>query len=152
MTSRFLTYKGVVRSAWLGGVLLFGAGAPLAETGAAPDTPESGFGYQERSTLGTIPLHSIDEDTLANTVVEGGLAAPAAGVPVASGAEDEFYLDPLALQPRDERTDLGRTEIPVDIRFSNPKVIPGQSHSGNYLIRPPENRAYDTLNTTLRER
>lgn len=97
MTSRFLTYKGVVRSAWLGGVLLFGAGATLAETGAAPDTPESGFGYQERSTLGTIPLHSIDEDTLANTVVEGGLAAPAAGVPVASGAEDEFYLDPLAL-------------------------------------------------------
>ena len=63
--------------------------------------------------------------------------------------DDDFYLDPLALQPRDPRTDLGRSEIPVEIRFSNPKVIPGQSHGNNYVIRPPENRTYDTLNTNL---
>lgn len=110
------------------------------------------FIYEERSTIDTIPLRSIEEDALANTVVEGGLVAPAEGVAVKPRSEDDFYLDPLALQPRDERTDLGRSEIPVDIRFSNPKSVPGQTHSNNYVIRPPENRTYDTLNTNLIER
>nr|WP_323750618.1 hypothetical protein [Marinobacter sp.] len=110
------------------------------------------FEYEERSTLDTIPFSSMDEDVLANTVIKGGLAAPAAGVPVQSGKDANFYLDPLALQPRDERTDLGRSEIPVDIRFANPKVVPGQTHSNNYLIRPPENRTYDALNVNMIER
>lgn len=113
---------------------------------------DQAFEYRERSTLDSISLRSIDEQSLAETVIEGGLAAPAAGVPVKPRTDDDFYLDPLALQPRDERTDLGRSEIPVEIRFSNPKVIPGQVHSNNYLIRPPENRTYDTLNTNLTER
>lgn len=107
------------------------------------------FGYEERSTIDTIPFRSVEEEVLANTVIEGGLAAPAAGVPVQQASDDDFYLDPLALQPRDPRTDLGRSEVPVEIRFSNPKVIPGQSHGNNYVIRPPENRTYDTLNTNL---
>lgn len=107
------------------------------------------FEYEERSTIDTIPFRSVAEEELANTVIEGGLAAPAAGVPVQQATDDDFYLDPLALQPRDPRTDLGRSEIPVEIRFSNPKVIPGQSHGNNYVIRPPENRTYDTLNTNL---
>ena len=105
--------------------------------------------YEERSTIDTLPFRSVAEEELANTVIEGGLAAPAAGVPVQQATDDDFYLDPLALQPRDPRTDLGRSEIPVEIRFSNPKVIPGQSHGNNYVIRPPENRTYDTLNTNL---
>ncbi len=75
--------------------------------------------------------------------------APAEGVAIRAKGDDDFYLDPLALQPRDSRTDLGRSEIPVDIRFRNPPSIPGQTHSNNYLIRPPENRSYDTLNTAL---
>jgi len=37
----------------------------------------------------------------------------------------------------------------VDIRFSNPKLIPGQTHSNTYSIRPPENRTYDTLNVNM---
>ncbi len=117
----------------------------------AQSEDDAAFEYEERSTIDTIPFRSVAEEELANTVIEGGLAAPAAGgVPVQQATDDDFYLDPLALQPRDPRTDLGRSEIPVEIRFSNPpKVIPGQSHGNNYVIRPPENRTYDTLNTNL---
>ncbi len=112
----------------------------------------SAFEYQERSTIDNIPLSSIEEDALANTVIEGGLAAPAAGVPVKPATNDDFYLDPLALEPRDRRIDLGRSEIQVEFQFSNPKSIPGQVHSNNYMIRPPENRTYDTLNINMNER
>jgi hypothetical protein len=110
---------------------------------------DKAFEFKERSTIDSIPLHSLEEDALANTVIEGGLAAPAAGVPVQPGKDDDFYLDPLALQPRDSRTDLGRSEVPVNIIFRDPKSIPGQTHSTNYVIRPPENRTYDTLNINL---
>ncbi len=117
--------------------------------GEAAGTNASAFEFEQRSTIDTIPFSSIEEEALANTVIEGGLEAPAAGIPVQATRDDDFYLDPLALQPRDSRTDLGRYEIPVDIRFSNPKMIPGQSHSNNYSIRPPENRTYDTLNVNM---
>ena len=81
-----------------------------------------------------------------------GLTAPAAGVPLKPRVEDDFYLDPLGLRPGDSRTDLGRSQIPVEFRFSNPKSIPGQTHSNNYVIRPPENRTYDALNINMNER
>ncbi|MFL1456318.1 hypothetical protein ACJO5Y_17905 [Marinobacter sp. GN3S48] len=123
----------------------------LAQTMAEGEGGEA-FDYRERSTMETIPLRSMAEDTLANTVIEGGLEAPAAGVPVQPRTDEDFYLDPLALQPRDPRTDLGRSEIPVEFRFSNPKVIPGQTHSNNYTIRPPENRTYEAQNINMIER
>lgn len=110
------------------------------------------FNYEERSTIETIPFRSMAEESLANTVIEGGLEAPAAGVPVQPRTDEDFYLDPLALQPRDPRTDLGRSEIPVEFRFSNPKSIPGQTHGDNYIIRPPTNRNYGAFNTTTTER
>ncbi|MBL3556033.1 MULTISPECIES: hypothetical protein [Marinobacter] len=117
------------------------------------DTVDGGaFNYEERSTLHTIPFRSMEEESLANTVIEGGLEAPAAGVPVQPRTDEDFYLDPLALQPRDPRTDLGRNEIPVEFRFSNPKSIPGQTHGDNYIIRPPTNRNYGAFNTTTTER
>ncbi|KMQ76771.1 hypothetical protein [Marinobacter subterrani] len=124
----------------------------LAEDASLPDDADSVFQFEERSTIDTIPLRSIEEEALANTVIEGGLAAPAAGVPVRPRTGDDYYLDPLALQPGDSRTDLGRSEIPVEFRFSNPKSIPGQTHSNNYVIRPPQNRTYDTLNINMSER
>ncbi|MBZ0335192.1 hypothetical protein MARI_29440 [Marinobacter sp. JH2] len=134
--------------------LMLGIGLSLPTYGQAltRDADASVFEYEERSTIETIPFRSMEEEVLANTVIEGGLAAPAAGVPVQAGKNADFYLDPLALQPRDERTDLGRSEIPVDIRFANPKVVPGQTHSNNYLIRPPQNRTYDALNVNMTER
>ncbi|BES73679.1 hypothetical protein RE428_46970 [Marinobacter nanhaiticus D15-8W] len=121
---------------------------------AAAEGEEKVFDYEERSTMHTIPFQSLDQDALSNTVIEGGLAAPAAGVPArpVSQPDEDYFLDPLALQPRDDRTDLGRHEIPVEIRFSNPKSIPGQTFGNNYVIRPPENRTYDTLNTNLQDR
>jgi hypothetical protein len=122
-----------------------------AQTGE--NTADGGaFDYEERSTLDTIPFRSMEEESLANTVIEGGLEAPAAGVPVQPRTDEDFYLDPLALQPRDPRTDLGRSEIPVEFRFSNPKSIPGQTHGNNYIIRPPTNRNYGAFNTTTTER
>ena len=137
--------SGIV--AW--GLALF---AIPVSVGAESPLVDTAFEYEERSTIENIPLRSIEEDVLANTVIEGGLAAPAAGVPVTPATDDDFYLDPLALQPRDSRTDLGRSEIPVEIRFSNPKSIPGQIHSNNYSIRPPANRSYDALNINMTER
>ncbi len=129
--------------------VLIGPALTLAEEGASGNSEASAFQFEERSTIHNIPLRSIEEDALANTVIEGGLAAPAAGVPVRPRTEDDFYLDPLALQPGDSRTDLGRSEIPVEFRFSNPKSVPGQTHSNNYVIRPPENRTYDALNVNM---
>lgn len=126
-----------------------------AQQEPAPEAGQEAFVYEERSTIQTIPFRSLAEDSLASTVIEGGLEAPAAGVPVRTARataeldNEDFYLDPLALQPRDSRTDLGRSEIPVEIRFSNPKLVPGQTWSNNYVIRPPENRTYDALNTNL---
>lgn len=123
-----------------------------AAYGQSAGTDAPVFEFEQRSTIDTIRFRSIEEEALANTVIEGGLEAPAAGVPVQSTGDDDFYLDPLALQPRDSRTDLGRSEIPVEFRFSNPKRVPGQSHSNNYSIRPPENRSYDSLNVKMTER
>ncbi|WP_288370663.1 hypothetical protein [uncultured Marinobacter sp.] len=119
------------------------AGMVLAITVLVPavvqaQSAESAFEPEQRSTIDTIPFRAIEEEALANTVIEGGLEAPAAGVPVQAGKDDDFYLD--------------RSETPVDIRFSNPKVIPGQTHSNNYVIRPPENRTYDTFNLNMTER
>ncbi|WP_228339753.1 hypothetical protein [Marinobacter sp. F3R08] len=119
---------------------------------AQNDHQDNAFQYEERSTIDTIHLNSIEEETLANTVIEGGLAAPAEGVPLQPRVEDDFYLDPLGLRPGDDRTDLGRSQIPAEFQFSNPKIIPGQTHGNNYVIRPPENRAYDTLNVNLNDR
>ncbi|WP_375193879.1 hypothetical protein [Marinobacter sp.] len=124
----------------------------LAEQADDSNDTASAFDYEERSTIDTISLRSIEEETLANTVIEGGLTAPAAGVPLKPRVEDDFYLDPLGLRPGDNRTDLGRSQIPVEFRFSNPKSIPGQTHSNNYMIRPPENRNYDALNINMTER
>lgn len=123
----------------------------LASAQTSPGESQA-FEVEQRSTLETIPFRSIAEDALSDTVIEGGLAAPAEGVPVQQVGADDFYLDPLALQPGDGRTDLGRSEIPVEFRFSNPKSIPGQTHSNNYVIRPPENRTYDALNVNMTER
>lgn len=136
---------------WLAGAVLSAFGLVMAPMAVAETEPDAQivFEVEQRSTIDTIPFRSIEEETLANTIIEGGLEAPAAGVPVQSTRDDDFYLDPLALQPNDSRTDLGRSEIPVDIRFSNPKVIPGQTHSNNYSIRPPENRSYDALNVNM---
>ncbi|MDO6441566.1 MULTISPECIES: hypothetical protein [unclassified Marinobacter] len=129
--------------------LLMVAGSVSAQSNAGDGLV---FELEQRSTLETIPFRSIAEDDLSDTVIEGGLAAPAEGVPVQPAGDDDFYLDPLALQPGDSRTDLGRSEIPVEFRFSTPKSIPGQTHSNNYVIRPPENRTYDALNVNMTDR
>lgn len=132
-------------------LLLVIAMQPLGAWAQGADT--EAFEYQERSTVDSIRLTSMAEDSLAETVIEGGLEAPAAGVPVADTGED-FYLDPLALQPEDNRTDLGRSEIPVDIRFSNPRNIPGQTFNGTYAIQPqpPTNRTYQSFGAGITER
>lgn len=112
------------------------------------------FSYEERSTIETISFSSLEEESLANTVIEGGLESPAAGVPVVPRTKDGFYLDPLALQPRDERTDLGRNEIPVEFNYSNPREIPGQTWGNQYQIvpQPPSNRTYESFSSTTTER
>lgn len=130
----------------LAAVLLMVAGSASAQAHSGENPV---FEIEQRSTLETIQFRSIAEDALSNTVIEDGLAAPAEGVPVQPAGNDDFYLDPLALQPGDGRTDLGRSEIPVQFRFSTPKSIPGQTHSNNYVIRPPENRTYETLNVDM---
>ena len=137
----------------IGGATLVVALSPLVWAQGGEDTVEGGaFSYEERTTLESIPFRSMEEESLANTVIEGGLEVPAAGVPVQPRTDEDFYLDPLALQPRDSRTDLGRSEIPVEFRFSNPKSIPGQTHGNNYIIRPPTNRSYGAFDTTTTER
>lgn len=148
-SSESLTGSEPVPCRWLAAVLMPLALMTTPVYGQSASATSPVFEFEQRSTIDTIPFSSIEEETLANTVIEGGLEAPAAGVPVQSARDDDFYLDPLALQPRDSRTDLGRYEIPVDIRFSNPKMVPGQTHSNNYSIRPPENRTYDTLNVNM---
>ncbi|QSP96434.1 hypothetical protein LPB19_02855 [Marinobacter salinisoli] len=110
------------------------------------------FEYEERSTIDTIPFRAVEEEALANTVIEGGLTAPAAGVPVKPATEDDFYLDPLALEPRDRRTDLGRSEVPVEFQFANPKSIPGGTHTTGFQLRLPQNRTIESQNINMMER
>lgn len=66
----------------------------------------------------------MEEDSLANTVIQGGLEAPVACVPVQPQTNEDLYLDPLGRQPRDARTDLGRGEIPVPLQAA---TIPSDS-------------------------
>lgn len=140
----------------IGIVLVVAPGMLAAQQTAAVAgaSSQTGFNYEERSTVQTIPFESLDQDAMSNTVIEGGLEAPASGVPArpVSNPDEDYYLDPLALQPRDERTDLGRFEIPAEIKFSAPKSVPGQTFGNNYVIRPPENRTYDALNTNIQGR
>lgn len=127
----------------------------VAQTSTQESKVDGGaFTYEERSTIHTIPFSSMEEESLANTVIEGGLEAPAAGVPVQPRTDEDFYLDPLALQPRDQRTDLGRSEIPVEFSFSNPKQIPGQTRSYQTRIVPPANpnRRYDSFSSSTTAR
>lgn len=129
--------------------------AVISSVPVAAQTIEGGaFTYEERSTIDNIPLRSLEEESLADTAIDGGLEAPAPGVPVKPRTEEEFYLDPLALQPRDRRTDLGRTEIPVTFRFADPREVPGQTRINQSLIVPQRdtNRTIDSfqLNTTPR--
>ncbi|MDI9243977.1 hypothetical protein [Marinobacter sp. CHS3-4] len=129
--------------------------SPFVVAQTSENAVEGGaFTYEERTTIDTIPFRSLEEESLANTVIEGGLEAPAAGVPVRPRTEEDFYLDPLALQPRDRRTDLGRTEIPVEFNFSNPKIIPGQTRGNTYQIIPQvqSNRTYETFNANTTTR
>ncbi len=140
----------IYKTVGFGVVLAFLAG-PMVTAAQESAEGEPAFGYQERSTVHTIGLASMAEESLSDTVIEGGLSAPAAGVPVAGGDED-FYLDPLALQPSDNRTDLGRSEIPADIRFSNPRNIPGQVHGNTYAIQPPTNRNYGSFGASVSAR
>jgi hypothetical protein len=129
--------------------------SPLVFAQTSNSKVEGGaFSYEERSTIDNIPFMSLEEESLANTVIEGGLEAPAPGVPLRPRTDEDFYLDPLALQPRDRRIDLGRSEIPVEFNFSNPKVIPGQTRSNQYQIvpQPQSNRTYESFNSTTTAR
>jgi hypothetical protein len=129
--------------------------SPLVVAQTRENKVEGGaFSYEERSTIHTIPFRLLEEDSLSNTVIEGGLEAPAAGVPLRPRTDEDFYLDPLALQPRDRRIDLGRSEIPVEFNFSNPKVIPGQTRSNQYQIvpQPQANRTYESFSSTTTPR
>lgn len=125
----------------------------IAGTARSQTSPEEsrGGGVEPRSTPDTISFRALAEESLSETAIEGGLTEPAEGVPVQPAGKDNFYLNPLVLEPGDSRTDLGRSEIPVEFRFSNPKSVPGQTHSNNYVIRPPENRTYETHNVKMTE-
>ncbi len=147
-------------TAWRQATLLLLLMAPASALAQAEqpapngDQPTAAFDYQERTTLATTPFSPMGEDSLADTAIEGGLESPRMGVAVKSvrSAKEEFYQDPLGLQPGDRRTDLGRSEIPVEFRFSTPKMVPGQTFGNTYVIRPPTNRTYDTFNTSVQGR
>lgn len=110
------------------------------------------FSSKERSTMDTIKLPALEEEALSKAVIEGGLEAPAAGIapgqanPVTN--DEEFYLDPLALRQDDARTDLGRNQLDATFVFRYKGDIPGQTPSDKFVIRPPENRQFQTFNAT----
>lgn len=112
------------------------------------------FQYEERSTLETIKFDSIEEETLANTVIEGGLEAPAAGVPlrpISADDDADSYMDPLALDPRDRRTDQDRSELPAEYFLNLPRDNASRPVN-NLPVNLPSNRTYQTLNINMTER
>lgn len=139
-------------------VVLFYPGVAIAQEASGVEEGEDGFAYEDRSTVDSIPFLRMEEDSLSRTAIEGGLEAPAAGVPVRAATatvrreKEEFFLDPLTIQPRDGRTDLGRNEIPFQIEFSNPKSVPGSTFGTDYRIQLPSNRTYETFNANVQER
>lgn len=143
---------------WLAVAILLGATA-CAGVSAQPlnngdNQTDSKFDYDDKSTVSTIPFEPMDQQALSSTAIEGGLTTPAEGVPTkpVNQRAVEYYLDPLALQPDDNHTDLGRHEIPVEIQFSSPKNIPGQTFGSDYVIRPPQPRNIEGLNTSVQGR
>lgn len=125
----------------------------MAQAQDEASSGEEAFDYEERSTLETIQFDSIEEETLANTVIEGGLEAPAAGVPLRpiSADDTDSYMDPLALEPRDRRTEQDRNELPVEYRFNFPREDVGRP-AVNLPVNLPSNRTYEALNINTIER
>lgn len=138
----------------LAGALCVAPVSAQSVSGESGDSAKGAFAYEERSTIKTIPFETMDQQAMSSTVIEGGLDEPAAGVPTRSlkGGREDHYLDPLALQPNDGLSSAERGQIPVEIIYSDPKRIPGQTFSDDYVIRPPQNRTYEALNTNLTER
>lgn len=134
-------------------VSLATAVSAVAQAQSEAPSGEEAFEYEERSTLETIQFDSIEEETLANTVIEGGLEAPAAGVPLRpiSADDSDSYMDPLALDPRDQRTDQDRNELPAEYRFNLPREDAGRPVV-NLPVNLPSNRTYEALNVNTIER
>ena len=58
----------------IGAIVLVVALSPLVWAQTGEETVEGGaFNYEERSTLETIPFNSMEEESLANTVIERSL-------------------------------------------------------------------------------
>jgi hypothetical protein len=107
----------------------------------------SALTLEERSTVETIPLQSMGQQALSNTVIEGGLAPSASGrPPPPSPTSENFspFTDPLLLNIGENRTSANRFPLNFEIQYQHPKNIPGIEFGRSYNIAPqPPNRTYD---------
>lgn len=107
---------------------------------------------EERSTVETISLQSLDRDALADAVIEGGLAPSAAGwAPQNEGVREQIpaLTDPLALTINDDWAGPDHFYLQIDIRYQDPKNVPGIEFGRTYNIAPqPSNRTYDYFEST----
>lgn len=111
----------------IGAIVLVVALSPLVWAQTGEETVEGGaFNYEERSTLETIPFNSMEEESLANTVIEGGLEAPAAGVPVQPRTDEDFYLDPLPFSPVIHARISGEAKFRSNSASATPSPFPGK--------------------------
>lgn len=110
---------------------------------------------EERSTVDTIPLQSLDQEAMAGAVIEGGLAPGASTRSESDTLTEDFspFFDPLLIPVDDNRTGANRFPLEVDIRYQDPKNIPGIEFGRSYNIAPPlPNRTYDFFESRTTER
>jgi len=109
--------------------------------------------HKEKSTLETFRLNAIEETELSEAFIAGGLEPTSAGNSKQSPQPVTMYEDTSLLLPQDRQTDLGRFEIPVTVRYSEPRHVEGNVYGNNYVIAPdPGNRHYQQFNANAYER
>lgn len=135
---------------WAAAVLLSTALTPVHGENETGKDREGGEALQpeERSTIDTIPFASLDSKELSDTVIEGGLAPPAAGeagqtVPQSPTNDVSPFNDPSAHVDStitDIQARSGAAPDTFRVIFSNPQNLPNVQRGNTFLIQPQTNR------------
>lgn len=98
--------------------------------------------HKEKSTIDNFPFEALEQEDLAEAIIEGGLEPTAAG-----GQENTAALTPVLGEQfdsdvRDQQSDLGRTGVPVTINYKEPRVVPGVTYTYTRHFSENSNRTY----------
>ncbi len=80
--------------------------------------------HKKKSTIDTFPFPQMEQDDLAQAVIEGGLEPPAAGGATAGEKSASKSDAKIGLDERDRRTDFDYQTTSVKFNFRMPRYTP----------------------------